>query len=227
MNIEYTAAVGTKFNKDGSLRPFPGNSIVCQLDESSLQHVLISALLVEMAGASFSDAFALLPPESLHMTLFDLICDEIRVQANWSSLIPLDCSLEEADKILNGLQSQVEKPENLRMSFHHFELEKTIGTVLVPADDESSVALYTYREELSKVTGIRHPNHDTYFYHISMAYILRNLSETEKSDLDFWVKSVDERLEKSFGNLKLPAPELVLFPDMASFPKIRSGNYGM
>ncbi len=221
MTVEYTAAVGTKFFADGSVRAFPGNSIVSEVKKETKQHPLLKTIQDELMSASFGSAFTCLPPSSYHMTIFDLVCDQVRQKENWSSLIPLDLPLPEVDKKLEELVAPLEKPTPLNMVFDHFELEKTIGTILVPADEATKAALSSYREKVSSATGIRHPNHETYFFHISLAYILRKLSANEERALKEWVITVDHRLEKNFGTLELPPPELVFFPHMHSFPTER------
>ena len=62
--MEYTKAVGTKFHPDGSLRCFPGNTIVSHTEESSRpQLIWVQERYNELSFASRKLAF--LPPSSI------------------------------------------------------------------------------------------------------------------------------------------------------------------
>lgn len=214
---QYTKAVGTKFNEDGSLRRFPGNTVICKT-------VGIQPLSSELEWAQqqyqqlpFAGKFSFLPPSSFHMTVFDLVCDQVRDPQHWSTLVAADTPIEEVDEVLRRAVQQVIPPAGFTMQID----EPAMGIALVirlrAVDAENEVRLRNYRNELANATGIRSPNHDSYGFHISLAYILQPLTEDEKAQFTAICKQVTDRLRKTVGAFELRNPEFVLFNDMGEF----------
>jgi len=165
---------------------------------------------------------ARLPPESLHMTVFDLLCHERRVRARWSSRLPLDCPLEETDRRLAHWLEPVKRPGPLRMVFHDLgPWETTLHVRLRPADAPTAAALREFREAVARATGVRHPDHDTYRFHVSLAYRLRPWDAPTEAAASALGEEAHALLARALGTLELPAPHLALFPHMHAFPVVR------
>ncbi len=214
----FTSVIGKKFDKDGNVQPFPGNSIISFIGPQMKQFQLLIDVQNRLKGKDFSSCFSFLPVESFHMTVFDLLCDQVRVEEHWSKFIPKDHSFEKVEHEIIKLLKEETFKIKFKMKFHHFELEKTIGAILIPEDDETGTLLRNYRDRLSEITGIRHPNHDEYFFHISMAYLIYELNDEQRKELKSVVNGIDESMHNEFETLELKPPELVFFPDMFSFP---------
>src|SRR5262245_53622902 len=87
---------GGKFNPDGSVRRFPGNTIIFHLSTDSPLQVLLRALYNKLDNAAdLRHLYTLLPPDSWHMTIFEGVCDEVRRPGYWPSDLPMNASLEE------------------------------------------------------------------------------------------------------------------------------------
>ena len=216
---EYTPSVGTKFRADGAVRRFPGCSIVCRLSPLMPQFARLEWVQAYSRDEFFAKKLAYLPPDSFHMTVFDLVCDQRRVPENWSDRIPLDAPLDQAEAtITRALQSLDFPTRRFRMRFGGLgPFHTTLHLLLDPADWATRKALAGFREEISRVTGVRHPTHDGYRFHLSLAYLLRPLSPQDKSDFLSYTAEIEARLEAVFSTLRLGRPELVLFEDMYDF----------
>ncbi|KAL2864695.1 uncharacterized protein BJX67DRAFT_360585 [Aspergillus lucknowensis] len=59
------------------------------------------------------------------------------------------------------------------------EIRHSVALALQPLPNSGS--LLGLREKLSEATGIRHTNHDSFKFHITLAYMTRELSEEEES----------------------------------------------
>lgn len=218
--LEYTPSVGTKFHQSGQVRRFPGCSVVCHLSSLMPQYARLEWVQAYSRQEFFSKKLAYLPAPSFHMTVFDMICDQRREAPQWSSLIPLDAPLADTREELTRSVQQLEFPRRLRMRFAGLgPFETTLHVLLDPADWATRKALNTLREELARVTGIRHPNHHGYRFHVSLAYLLQPLSKQDKHDYLAFTAEVETRLEAVFSTLRLGPPELVLFEDMHDFVK--------
>lgn len=218
-DLEYTPSVGTKYHPDGTVRRFPGCSIVCRLSPLMPQYARLEWVQAYSKDEFFAKKLAFLPPDSFHMTVFDLICDQRRVPDSWSDSIALDAPLAEAEATITAALEELDIPtRRFRMRFGGLgPFHTTLHVLLDPADWATRKALASFREEIFRVTGVRHATHDDYRFHVSLAYLLRPLSTQDKSDFLSFTAEVEARLESVFSILRLGQPELVLFDDMHDF----------
>jgi hypothetical protein len=219
-----TPAIETKFYPDGRVRSFPGSSIVCAVDPASRLLRACERVQERCRHERFSGAFAYLPPESFHMTLFDLLCDHVRVEERWSQAIALDAPLDRTDVLLTEMLERVEWPQAPRMRVTGLgELggDHTLHLRLEPVDEATAGSLGAFREAVSRATQIRHPGHERYFFHVSLAYPLRALNEAEGQDYPQFEAEESERLRRQPDEVTLGRPYLSCFEDMAGFPRRR------
>jgi hypothetical protein len=215
--IRYTPAVGSKFHQDGSVRTFPGNTIICAVDPQRQVDVYREVLWAQntLRAMACSDKFAFLPPESFHMTVMELLCDQVRTTSNWSDQLSLNAPLDETDRFFMDTVVTVPAPTAIRMRYSHMRKPGLIA--LEPADQETVAALAEFRDGIAQVTGLRFPNHDSYGYHISLVYNLVELDEFDQTEVTLTFERINERLTKTFGNFGPDAPELVFFDNMFRF----------
>ena len=225
---EFTPSVGRKFHPDGRPRRFPGNSLICPLPGDAPQVAALERVMARFRAGSFARRFAELPASSHHMTVFDLVCDPIRRPERWSSRLPLDQDLAEVDAAFRRWLTAVEPwPTVLRMQFDDVgPSDVTLHLRVSPADDATGDALAAFREAASAATGVRHPVHDRYRFHLSLAYQLAWMDRKERRAFDAFAGGVEAELGREFGVLVFGAPQLVLFDDMFAFPTRRSGTGG-
>lgn len=213
----YTKAVGTKFHPDGTFRHFPGNTVVSMcVDVEPLFSELIWAQ-EQFKALPFAERFAFLPPSSFHMTVFELLCDQVRDPDHWSTLVPADAHITEADRILHDAWQKVDPPSEITMEFERIGLGLGLTLRLRPKDEEVAGMLKKYRDDLSQATGIRFPNHETYKFHIGLAYNLIPLTDEQRAVFEKTRQAVDERLLERVRYFTLPAPQFVKFHDMSAF----------
>ena len=95
-----------------------------------------------------------------------------------------------------------------------------VAIELLPQDIETENNLSVYRNQVSKATGVRFPDHDTYIFHISLAYQLIQLDAEEQQELSRALAKIDSHLNDTFGVLDTNSPLLVFFDDMFKFVPI-------
>lgn len=217
-DIQYAPAVGNKFYEDGTVRQFPGNTIICFADPQGQAYQEAEWVHHQLQQAPYAEKFALLPPSSFHMTVFELICDFVRETSNWSSQLSLDASLAETDQFFIEKIANVTLPSNFRMTFERLNLGETgLSLRLQPADDETAQALSQYRDNLAEATGLRFPDHDTYGFHLSLAYRILMLTDDEAQQLEHLAERINQRLNQTFGIFDTGQPSLTFFDDMFAF----------
>ncbi|NLN27118.1 MAG: DUF1868 domain-containing protein [Firmicutes bacterium] len=213
--MEYTKAVGTKFHPDGSLRYFPGNTIVSHTEGIEPLHsqlIWVQERYNELSFASRKLAF--LPPSSFHMTFFELLCDQVRTPEYWSSKLPLDAPLEETDRFFAEVLKDFEFPDQI----HMFVYDLNLTTLrLCPVTLEHEALLRAKRDELAELTGIRQPNHNRYRFHITLCYNIIKLTEEEKAEFEEFRMRMLPEVRRRIGTFTLGRPEYVVFSDMGEF----------
>jgi hypothetical protein len=216
--VRHTRAVGRKFHSDGSVRVFPGNTVICFVDSRVHASVYAACLRARDAlmGMSCGAKLAFLPPESYHMTVFGLLCDEDRAPRSWSRLIPRDASIDEADRFMLTAFAGLKTPPPFRMRYAGMQ-EPTSAIELEPADLETERSLRGYRDAISRATGVRAADHDTYRFHISLAYKLAVLDEPEASEVAAAYAAIDTYMKGAFGVFETAPPQLTFFEDMFEF----------
>lgn len=213
---EYTSAVGQKFHADGTARTFPGNTIICFVPPNSATFQQVSQVQAILQTLPFAYKFSFLPPASFHMTVMELLCDQVRQAGYWSTELALDVPLDVADDFFAVHVPQVPPPTTIRMQFREIS-PASLVLYLDAADTETAVALQTYRDAISRATGVRFPNHDNYDYHISLAYRLINLTTAEEDHLAQQLKDLNQALSQEFGIFAPPPPQLTFFDNMWAF----------
>lgn len=88
---------------------------------------------------------------------------------------------------------------------------------LAPADKETHASIHAYRDAVATATGVRFPNHETYGFHITLAYRLMEPPSGEAEEIASWVNEVDPTLHATFGIYDTGKPRFALFDDMVRF----------
>ena len=87
---------------------------------------------------------------------------------------------------------------------------------LEPFDTEQAALLKAFRDDAAEKTGVRMPDHDTYRYHITLAYKLMELDQREQESISERSRASGELL-KRMQDVELGSPELCFFKDMSAF----------
>lgn len=223
--MKYTSAVGTKFDADGSVAPFPGNTVICMVDPASdTQRALLATRDLIRSGLGPVDGkYSYLPEDSYHMTVFDCVCDKVRTPGAWPKGIALDAPLEEVDEYLIGKWNEIAVPKMpFRMVYDRAEITEWIMVRLKPESQAVEREIRGFRDELSRVFGIRHRIHDEYYFHITLAYGIVRIEDSDRPVVDSAIERADKYLRANFGVFEASAPRLGFFPDMFSFPAKRT-----
>ena len=222
-------AVGLKFDARGAPLPFPGCSVVCAVAGGSTLYAEAERVQRRYREAGLGELFAFLPPASFHMTLFDLVCHRVRQPARWSSELPLDAAMAQEDRFMAERLAHDQRPGPPAMKavgLGELGGDHTLRLHLQPADEQHAAALQAFREAASRVTGVRHPVHDRYAFHVSLAYPLVILDPDQEAQHRAVEADVTPRLRERLGRVTLDAPYLSLFADMFAFPRQRPGGEG-
>ncbi len=217
MSLSFGKAVGQKFNQDGSVRHFPGNTFICLLDSSSSVFQRVKELKDTIASSKAGPCLTILPDESLHMTALEGVCDEVREKLYWTDRFPLDAPLSQIDDYFEIQWQKAPALGNVRMRFDQLWMDSGINIVLYPASYEDDKRIRNWRDEISDLTGLRFPGHDRYRFHIGLAYGIRMPDKEEKEALKEIRFCFDKKCRKEIFEFSVPQPSLTFFDDMFFF----------
>ena len=213
----YPRWITQKFEPDGRLLPFPGSTIICPLSPESALHRALLRLSSDLQGTGFASLYAMLPPTSWHMTIFEGVSDKIRKPGLWPESLALYAPLESCTTLfkqkLRDFDLRTEPP--FRMAVYGFEpLEDGIALRVVPASPSEERRLRQLRDRLSTLLGTRYPGHDHYSFHVSVSYMLRYLNKQQHKDIWTFLQGYISNMPEYF---ELGAPEFCTFDDMFAF----------
>ena len=209
--------IGTKFNADGTVRRFPGNTIISMVNHGKdiFAHFLHIRALLEASRAAA--CVTLLPLDSIHMTVIEGVCDQVRREGYWTSLLPLDCPLSATDALFEARFAELAPlgPVALRMS--HVVCTGAILLRMEPVTPEDAARLSAYRGAASAALGLRFPNHDSYRFHITLGYFTREPSPEQEQALGEFCAQADRYIAQHDILMQAEEPQLTFFDSMFRF----------
>lgn len=214
---QYTFHVGEKFYADGSVRPYPGNTIISFIDPDSDVFRAAEWLQDQLRTQPYFHKFSLLPPSSFHMTVLGLLVDAIRQPELWSRHLPTDAPLAETDTFFEQHVPTMPTPDGFSMTLDYLPTHTGLSIYIKPADDANHKALWGYREQAAEVTGVRRSDFDTYDFHISLAYRLQVLDDAEQAAFEQFLTEMTEPMREKLGTFRVEKPQLTFFDDMFRF----------
>lgn len=151
------------------------------------------------------------------MTLFQGIIEYRRRLPYWRSDVPLDTSIDDMTRLyLERLQGfEGHGPFKVKI----VEVVPT-GLTVAGATEEDRRILKAWRDALSVPFGYRHPDHDTYVFHITFAYQIRRLADQRAAA---WQELFDDCLsflKREAQVIELKAPAFCSFKDMKHFEEL-------
>ncbi|QHN03671.1 DUF1868 domain-containing protein [Granulicella sp. WH15] len=212
-----------KFNPDGSPRPFAGNTVICHLPQQTRFHDAVVAFGHALRSSSFGAKIAGLPDDSYHATILGGPNDQDRDRYGWPSDIPITTPMAECNRVIGERFARFRMHTELPLRFR-LDTEKTLapqrpsGLQLVPADADEKLKIRALRDRLSdEVFRYRTPDHDTFGFHISMAYQVVALTSMERREYQSILTGHLRTLVEASPVIELGVPEFCTFGDMYRF----------
>ena len=211
-----------KFDDRGNPLPFPGCTIICNIPlNTSLSDQIIS-LQKNIENFNPEKTYFYLPPSSFHMTLFDCCNFNTKNSNYWPSDIDPDMDYKDIAFELNKrIQNYIFPKEfnlKLKMFFGGYSI------ILEPYSEKDEKILRNCRDELSSLLKIKFENHQRYNFHITLAYILRELNQIEIKNLIKFNKQLAFEFSKKIPKITFTKPEMCTFEDMLEFKTINPSS---
>jgi hypothetical protein len=217
---KYPSGVPDKFDRDGNVQYFPGNTIIIHLDHESEIYKALTATYNRLSKPnSLSHLYTLLPPPSFHMTVFEGCTDKIRKPGYWPADMALDAPLEQCTSAFKSKLSSFHlgTPLPYKLTIAGYKaLGNGVSLHVIPQPAFETV-LRNLRDELSENLQIKAPKHDKYRFHISLAYFVEFLSEEQKVEMTELLMEDFDSIPKEF---ELGSPEFCTYESMFRFDPV-------
>ncbi|KAJ6509026.1 RNA ligase/cyclic nucleotide phosphodiesterase [Mycena sanguinolenta] len=218
--LKYPSGIPNKFDPDGNVQRFKGNTIIAHLSPASELYASLLALHDKLKHHRLRHLYALLPAFSFHLTLFEGVCDKIRKPGRWPADLSVNATIEECNSLYEDKLGSFDMQSDARYRFtltHFKPLNKSgIGVHLEPSAEDNP-RLRRLRDQLSELLHIRAKDHKTYAFHITVAYLLRYLSEEQERELS---ELLVEHFQGMPKEVQLGPPEFCTFEDIFSFKRV-------
>ncbi|ACT08381.1 Domain of unknown function DUF1868 [Dickeya chrysanthemi Ech1591] len=213
--------IGGKFNPDGSVRRFPGNTIISHIPLGSAASNALMTVRDTLKQQDFSHCLTFTPPSSYHMTVFEGVTESKRRLPFWPAGLPTDAPLQICTdylaRKLTEFSLQASLPFKMRITEFNAQRDSGATIRLTPLDDNEERKLRTLRDRLSERLAIRAPDHDTYGFHVTLGYLTRWMTEEESQAYLKTQQACLRYLQQQVPVLELGVPEFCAFNDMFAF----------
>ncbi len=215
-----------KFNPDGSVRPFAGNTVISHLPAQCALRDAAVALHDALLASPIRSKFAVLPTDSYHMTVFSGVNDQGRTPASWPHDLAIDMPIEECTRILNDRLASfvLNRPMPIRMKIDQAATTGYTGGCslrLRPADDAEDSRIRGLRNRLADVFQFRAADHTRYEFHITIAYPLADLEAAEYRIYRTLLTTHVQEIASASPIIELGLPEFCSFRDMYRYDLLR------
>lgn len=219
-----------KFDEYGVVKPFQGNTLLCQIPQETIFFDKLLNFYRFAKLLSFYSKITLLPSSSYHVTVMNCCHEHNKEPGFWPKDLSPNSSMTECNEFLTNIFKRnrfyfgkdilLKVDTGSKISEH----PRSINVVVEPLDIKQEGNIRKLREQISELTGLTDPSHDSVKFHITLAYINEKLTSHEVWELQQSVEKLHEDLANNSPILSLGAPEFTLFEDMFYFRKVCSLN---
>lgn len=214
-----SAHLGVRFDAEGRFLPEAGNTVVAQVVPGSPTEAALVALRRALQGMPLAGHFAFTDIASYHMTVFEGVTETRRKAGYWPADLALDIPIPEATATMLRRLAAWQPPPGFAMQVTEVT---PVGLRLAGATPEDEACVRDWRNRLSAAFGLRTAAHDSYGFHITMAYCRAGLPRGALADLRARMAVLTAAMQADLPVLHLARPAFCTFADMNAFPPVRA-----
>ncbi len=208
---------GIRYDSSGRFLTERGNTVVCHLVEGSEPAAAILEARTRYTTMPGADKLAFTAPASLHMTLFQGIIETRRALPYWPGDVPAETPVDDMTGIFMDRLAHFRAGQAFAVEVKH---ATPLGLVVDGVTDGDRAVLRDWRNRLADLLGYRHPDHETYAFHITFAYMIERFDD---ETLETWIPFLQEvatDIRRRAPVIELRAPAFCAFDDMNHFEEL-------
>lgn len=206
---------GGKFTPEGSVLPWPGNTFIFHIDKASPAYSALCQVQDALMAQPFAGHFSYLPQPSFHMTLFSGVGGEPLDPDDWPEGLDRGLPLEEVTRLFIDRLDGFTAPSGLRISLPH--LHAGYSMMVRPEGVEVEDKLRSLRAQLRELTGLSRADHDSYRFHVTLAYRLRFMTRKEAEEVIRKCAEILAPHREALSDVRLGPLEFCQFENMYAF----------
>ncbi|HEV2501430.1 MAG TPA: DUF1868 domain-containing protein [Mesorhizobium sp.] len=203
-----------RFDAEGNFLPQPGNTVVSHVVDGSPTQQALVRIREMLKALPYGDRFAYTPVSSLHMTVFQGTIEGRRKPAYWPQELACEAPIDETTTFFLDRLKAFPEASNFRMR----PVEVTpLGVVVTGATYADEQSIRVLRDQLTVPFGYSHPDHDSYTFHITLAYLKAWLPAGAETTYLPALAELTRELAAEVEVLELEVPAFCTFNDMTEF----------
>ena len=209
--------LGIRYTADGRFLQEPGNTVVSHVTAGTPSHAAVLAVRDRLMAMPEADQFAFTHASSLHMTLFQGVIEYRRNPPYWPADMVVDTPI---DVMTSHFRDKLKNFAPLSPFRARITEVTPLGLTLEGDSVEDRRCLQAWRDAFAGIFGYRHPDHDSYVFHITFAYIIDWLADAA---LPRWQEMLAEQLaylKERSPVIDLDPPAFCSFEDMNYFEEL-------
>lgn len=206
--------VGSRFDTSGVFLRERGNTVVSHVPPGSATEGALLDIRTRLMALPHAHHFAFTAPTSLHMTVAQGVLETRRLPDYWPEGTDLQAPVEEVTALYLERFKAVEDQGQFEVRVKEMT---PYGVVVEGASPDDKQTLQRWRDHLIEPFGYRHPDHDDYEFHITIAYLGKWLPPEALDHYVAQLQTMLTDLQRSNPILELDRPALCSFDDMNHF----------
>lgn len=209
--------LGQRYDRTGAFLRECGNTVVCHLVEGSETEAVIRDARDRFRGMVGAEKLAFTAESSLHMTLFQGIIETRRALPYWPADVPVETPVDDMTAIFMDRLAGFAPGEIFAVEVTHATPN---GLTLAGVSERDRAVLRDWRDRLADLLGYRHPDHETYVFHITFAYMIERFDDATMSEWVPFLKDIVDTIRRRQPVIELRAPAFCSFEDMNHFEEL-------
>lgn len=218
------AGPGKKWDVYGNAQRFTGNTFVAPIPQDSAFFRAQNAAQRLVAESRFRNHFALLPHNSMHMTVYEGVNQSQLGTDKWPQWLAGKDMQAAHLAVLQAVTRAgltAPRPVTMRVDGLNQSLSKGLVVRLTGADAATERALRDFRQRMQDVLKMDDKGFATYKFHSTMGYRLVQQLPYE----DFEINALEKRVLGLFtgaaATVTLRPTAMNIFDDMLAFPQLK------
>jgi hypothetical protein len=209
--------LGTRYDLSGRFLPEHGNTVVAQVEPGSQTEAALVDLATALRALPYGHLFAFTPRPSYHMTVFEGVIETRREASHWPQGLDPQASIPETTEAMAARLANITAPPPFAM---RVEEVTPFGLHLTGATAQDETNARAWRNALSQALGLRTPTHDTYGFHVTLAYVTNWPPASAVQPYQQALRQLTTAFQAAIPVLHLQRPAFCTFADMTAFPKV-------
>lgn len=204
-----------KFDVNGKVQPFPGNTFICHIDKQSDAFQYLRELQLRLMAGPHAHHFTFMPPASFHMTIMAGVSGSPPKVSTLPKGVTQSVPLKVMTSMIEAELPSVVVPDRYIMRCSDLFAGHSLT---LDGDTNHEIAnLAAARESLRNATGISELDFSVYTFHVTLAYVIRWLDEVAAREVVALGDDLFSEFRAKCPVIEIGPVEFCTFDDMYEF----------